>query len=186
MADRRAPLSEETLRETKDDLVRRITDQKRAGGVPNEPGLEADPLGGQRAAEDYIDPILRKVEIDHNRDRDRDLVRVDPDDLSPKFADSKQEVGTYDWNLKTDEVVAHPGSWQAQKQARSDVHQFIKALRLVPEWKALFNKIALTCKLHYRPERFCVPCDRREAAFRHAVARALVEYQRKSKITVGG
>lgn len=186
MADRRAPLTEETLRETKDDLVRRITDQKKAGGVANDdPLLAADPLGGVRDAEAYIDPILRKVEKDHARDRDRDLVRVDPDEMAPRFADTKEDVGTYDWNLKTDEVFARPGSWQAKQQARADVHEFIRALRLVPEWKDLLNRLSLICKLHYKPERFCVACDRREQSIRHAVAKAMVEFRRKSKIVVG-
>lgn len=189
MANQRAPLSEETLRHTREGLLQRITDQKRAGGVPNEPGLEADPLGGQRAAEEYLDPILRRVEVNHERDRLKDMVRVDEDELKPaRFADTKEDVGTYDWNLRTDDVTPHAGSYVPTRDtsARGMVAEFIASLRhhKAPEWYSLLA-IRDMCKAHVlKPSWDCVFCERREAAERRLIAMAIQKYRKKQPLRI--
>lgn len=65
MADRLHPLDEKTLRETKDDLMGRVTRHQKYEG-------SAQP--DVRKAEEFVVPILRKVEVDHDRQRDQQLL----------------------------------------------------------------------------------------------------------------
>jgi hypothetical protein len=187
VADRRAPLTEQVLRETKDDLVRRITDQKRMGGVSSEPGLERDVTGGQRESEIWLEPILRKVEQDHERERDRDVLRPSEPVQEARHVDTKDELGTYDWNLKTDKIVARPGSWQAKTHAQDQVRLFVRGLFKVPEWRDRLMSVAKLCGTHYAPDPSCAPCHRREDAQRRLIAVAMAHFKKKApKITVGG
>ncbi len=185
MSDRRAPLSEEQLRHAREDLLERVTNQKRYGGVPGEEGLEADPTGGQRAAEEYIDPILRKLEVDHDRARDADLVRAD--DATPRFADSKESLGTYDWDLRTDKITPREGAWTptVDNSPTGIMKEFIRSLAThkAPEWHALLAASAM-CRDHFKPRSGCVLCERREATERRLIAQAIVKYRKQKKIVV--
>ncbi len=70
MADIRQPLSEADLRETRDGLIRDVQEQRRIVGVP---------VPDAKMAEQFVDPILRKVEIEHDCERARDIVRPAPE-----------------------------------------------------------------------------------------------------------
>jgi hypothetical protein len=186
MADQRAPLTEEILRETKDDLIRRVADQKRMGGIPNEPLLERDPTGGVRDAEIWLEPILRKVEKDHVRERDRDILRPSEPIQERRHADTKEEVGTYDWNLRTNQIIATPGSWEAKNHAQEKVRAFVASLFRVPEWKDSLTKVARLCGKHYAPNPTCGNCHKREDGLRRLIAVAMTKFKKPAaKVSVG-
>jgi hypothetical protein len=183
--DSRAPLSEQKLREMKDDLVRRVADQKRMGGVPNEPGLERDPMGGVREAEVWLEPILRKVEQDHAREAERSALSEPVQEA--RHVDTKDELGTYDWNLRTNEVIARPGSWEAKRHAQDQVKLFVRSLFKQPEWKDKLVQVAKHCGTHFRPDPYCANCHQREDALRRVIAVAMAHFKKQPpKITVGG
>lgn len=187
MANPRPPLTEEQLRHAREDCLERITQQKRLGGVPGEVGLEADPLGGQRAAEEYLDPILRKLEVEHDAERAKDLVRADEAAPAPRFADTKEDLGTYDWNLKTDQITARPGSFIPKRDTSMQglMKEFVRSLAThkAPEWYALLAAGNM-CKDHFRLTSGCVLCERREASVRHLMAQAIAKYRKQKKIVV--
>ena len=90
------PLDEPTLRDAQDFLVDRIVGQGRELGA--EPNV--------RAARDFIAPILRRVEVDHE-DQVRAGTAPEPLNLDPRdgVKVETETVGRVRWNLETDEAV---------------------------------------------------------------------------------
>lgn len=96
MADVRQPLTEEVLRETREDLIDRYTEQQKIGGVP---------VPSRRDAEGLIDPILHNVEVDHDRERDRDMVRPDPAPYTPKALQGGEWYGEPEHSPRVPEAL---------------------------------------------------------------------------------
>ena len=153
MVKQRERLTETKLREIKSDLLERVTDQQKKWGsvVPD-----------VAAAEAFIDPILRKTEVRHEEDRIQDLIRTEPepavrdDDakaLPETVSGVKDKVvanysGTYDWNLKTDQVTPYKGSWKPKRKPREDAETLaarhrIRFLKNIPEWRTKLEQAFL-------------------------------------------
>lgn len=171
MGNPRPGLTEQDLRETKADLTDRLANQQRIGGVKptksseDHPAFHANAIPDVKAIEDYINPILRKVEVKHEEDRSRDLVRKeeeDPEEMGEEVLtkrenpelekqgirdyDIQQHMGTYQWNLRTDAVAASPGSWTPPPPKRESVRTIaarhrIRFLKQLPEWRKKFEQI---------------------------------------------
>jgi hypothetical protein len=81
MANRRPALTEQDLRETKSNLLGAVNKQiVDWGGIPD-----------TRAAEDFVLPILGKVEYTHEDDRRRDLVAPDRQDAYRDIRDERMQ-----------------------------------------------------------------------------------------------
>lgn len=195
MANQRAPLDAETLRDTRDDLLQRVTDHTRqTGHVPD-----------VRAAEQLIDPILRKVEVDHVSDRQRDLVRAE----AGLRSDGRASDGTLTaagrrrgpkplaqvGGIKSS-VVAGQEPDLAQEHARIRlIRMMAKELLGIPEWKDRLKKVGRMCGRHdgviIPAVQTCFDCSRRERALRQVIARAVKEFghpqkPRENKLIVSG
>lgn len=158
MPDVRAPLTEEVLRETKDDLLSAVQDQRRAIGVP---------VPDAKTAEEFIAPILRQTEVQHERERDRDLVRPAPEvkrrdpawyaepEHSPKMSEVpgtkgtfiSEDIGQVQWQPQTGAVIldAKAKAAVAKMTPKESPHNRavrlrIRALMKLPAWKARLVK----------------------------------------------
>lgn len=184
MAKQRPQLTADTLRETKDDLMQRFADQARAWGC----------MPDLAASEAFIDPILRKVEVRYEEDRRADPLRVDED--APRDGElPKEHVGTYDWNLGTDEVTAHPGSYMPEvKRAPSPEDVFrscTRSLMRVPEFAQRLKAASLLCARHVMLVLDCAACRLREERFGAIMVEAYKRFgdptkPHERKITVTG
>lgn len=156
MTDVRAPLTEEDLRDVKQDLVQRVANQDRYfGGV-----------GSEERAEQLVVPIVEKIARDHDEERRKDLVRpafvpqikpvgqaaaaAERDDVEVKT----QAVGQYDF--ESDKLVLAP-ELAARLREREELEaRFprIRALRQIfhrirtdpemGEWRERVEKVMLT------------------------------------------
>jgi len=141
MADPRPALTEESLRETKENLVGAINRWVEVGGgIPD-----------TRAAEDLIAPILAKSEEANEEDRRRDMVRKDVNetfraDRKDRFRKRAEEMGytfiheelgtvDVDWNrgIATTTVdLAKPG---VEGPAAQATRKRFRELARLPEWR---------------------------------------------------
>lgn len=158
MADVRPDLTEGKMREIHDDLVQRIADQQRVGGVrvfrkeDKHKALDAHVVPDTNAIKEYLKPILRKTEVDYSESQRKDFHRKDDDVIEAeaeleevhgvKGKAYKKYQGTYDWNLRNDSVIARPGSaLPAHKTKKKEPVAMIAArhrirfLKAMPEWK---------------------------------------------------
>lgn len=139
----------ETLKETRNDLLDRVTEQQRRFGM----------LPDVRVAEEFIDPILRKVEVDERdkRPQPKAAARELPDDPTLSRRGNKLPDGTY----RAEEgyagtyafgrpgaglKVIDPAPWVQEKQDTPNVaaaRKCFRAMRQHPDWKARVEKIAL-------------------------------------------
>jgi len=143
--------------------MERITEQHRQWGIM--PQVEA--------AEAFIDPILRKVEVKHEQDRQADALRVLGTE-SP--VPDGEYLGTYDWNLKTDEVKPYEGSWMPKPDGPEEViRKCVRDLLKVPETAHRLTQISLICGRHNSYVEFCNECRTREVRFHEIMWEA---YQR--------
>lgn len=187
MADVRDRLDEVTLRDTKEDLVKRAMNER--------DGLR---LGTVRATEDFINPILHKVEVDHDRDRDKDLVRKDPvttrtvadgqwygePDHSPKLKDysdlgikgtlHQEELGTYALNKATGTIRPLNGAPMPSKKTAKEM--ILQGLLSMPAWNSAFTAANKLCGRHMGMEPGCSECARRERTFRRLIGKGMKTY----------
>ena len=187
MADVRDRLDEATLRDTKEDLVKRAMSEY--------DGLK---LGTVRATEDFINPILHKVEVDHEHDRDKDYLRKEPvttrtigdgewygePDHSPKLKDysdigikgrlHQEEIGTYALNKATGTV--RPLNGAPMPSAKTAKEMVIQGLLAMPAWRTAFQKASAMCGRHMGKEPYCTECERRERTFRRLIGKGMKEY----------
>lgn len=152
--------TEDDLRRAKDNLERVVTDQQRALGVP-------DP--GGRVVGEFIGPILEKVA------RGPAERATDPVKPEPLEGVSVTELGSYDWNLRTNEFHARPGSYLPTPEDR--VRAFIRFLLYIPEVNARFLKIARVCSKHSNLKAGCARCERREEKYRQLMRQCAVKYE---------
>lgn len=145
-------VDEKTLRETKDDLMERVTQHQRYEG-------KAQP--DVRAAEDFLDPILHRVDVDHDKDKAiaekkktantrRNKELKDGDDYGKpnrstvtqregeKVSVFTEEIG--DVILKGDGTISVSPEVQAagiprHTQKEHMVRSCIRAMWQLPEWK---------------------------------------------------
>lgn len=91
MANRRLRVTAGKMREVKGNLMLAMTDHARAvGRIPNVPAVES-----------FLDPILARVEVEHEEDRTRDMMRPERARTGPAMA---RALGDPDVRL-----VAKPG-----------------------------------------------------------------------------
>lgn len=196
----REPLDESTLRETRDELVKGITDTARAMGAI---------APSHRRAEEFIDPILRKVEVDHEAamrgESTAAPVLADParerGEWSPqserrpesvggeKVSFIEKEIGEYQL-LKGGGVrpvgnAPKTGELREAVQARFK-RLMIQALIQDKEWMQVFKSAMFICGKHLAPLRGCAECNKRERFYDELLANAVRLYgdprKDKSKI----
>lgn len=160
-----AKRTEAELRRAKAGAVAAVVEQQRKLGVP---------LPGGRAVDEFVDPIIAKMareEVKPPEDASPEIHRPRPDEDGV----ISQQVGVYDWNLKNDTWTAAPGSYIPNDVDR--MHQIVRQLMKLPEWKAQLLKARSVCKRHVfgGPKASCVKCERREQAVTDVLLRA---YQR--------
>jgi hypothetical protein len=194
---KREPLDEQTLRDTRDELVKGLTDMARAaGGIPS-----------ARMAEDFVNPILNKVMVDHEA-----AMRGEPE--SPVVPDRQRERGEWAGSERKPEAVAdekvsflerNVGEYQLLKgggvrpigdapktgEIREAVQArfkrlMIQALIQHKEWKQVFHNAMFICGKHLAPVRGCAECSKRERFYDELLANAVRLYgdprKDKSKI----
>ncbi len=152
--------TEDDLRRAKDNLERVVTDQQRALGVP-------DP--GGRAVGEFIGPILEKV-ARGPAERKTETVKPEPLD-----GVNVTELGSYDWNLRTNEFTARPGSYLPTPEDR--VRAFIRFLLYIPDVNAHMLRIGRMCSKHTNLTRHCAKCERREEKYRQFMRQCAVKYE---------
>lgn len=96
MAEQRSALDEQTLRETKADLTERIVDQAKISPDIVRSGLGVDPTSVTEI-ESYVAKVVRKAEVKHGEDRQKDALRV-AKPRGPQFEGNEvvnEYAGTY-------------------------------------------------------------------------------------------
>lgn len=194
----REPLDERTLRETREELVKGITDTARAmGGMPS-----------QRAAENFIDPILRKVEVDHEAAMRGELgPQPTPDqprergDWASQSERKPESVGGEDVSFIERELgeyqllkgggVRPIGDAPTSAEIKEAVHVrfkrlMIQALIQHKDWLQVFKNAMFICGKHLSPMKGCAECSKRERFYDELLANAVRLYgdprKDKSKI----
>lgn len=161
--DVRPALTEETLRETKDDLLTRVTEQQRQVGM----------LPEVDRAEAFILPILAKVAVDHEEDRARDAVRASARQRQAEVLEDARRrriisdptvtyshAGEFSWNLDTDEVRPTGGSPFADAETRRRLAEGrlraqVRGLLGMPAWRERFDAVgALKVSTAERDRRY--------------------------------
>lgn len=138
----KGPLTEDKIREVKADLMERVTNQQEVFGCDRD----------TRRAEDFINPILHKLDVDSREEKPEPpppspVVRNERRDLGNGAELTKEEVGTYDWNLRTNKVQAAPGSFMPSRRKRKEhvetiaARHRVKFLKGLPEWRAKMETI---------------------------------------------
>lgn len=156
--------TEDDLRRAKDNLRSVVSDQQRKLGVPDPGGREVDA---------FIAPILEKVaRTEHVSDEEKTLPQPARDPLEGVTA---VELGSYDWNLTTNEFAARPGSYVPTPEDRLRV--FIRFLLYQPEVNAAMLRVGRICDRHTKLRAGCFLCERREVQFRELLRRCAVKYQ---------
>lgn len=154
------PLREEDLRDAKDFLVGAIADQAHALGI--EPNV--------RAHEDFVAPILRKVEIDVEAERQAELAAPAPPAPDPDAPLGPWEVRE---NLETGEIrmgVEVAAELERQRAAETEdviAHRlYLRLLASKPDWKKRILAIALSRDLS-QPQKKAKLHDLFTASFRY-------------------
>ena len=145
--------TEKDLRRAKASALQAVTDQQRRLGVP-------DP--GGRVVEEFVDPIIAKMDREGPGEPRVTAApeRQRPDDV---FV---EQIGVYDWNLRTDEVVVHEGSYQP---GHVDLmHAVFQKLMRHPSWRDKVVAAREQCKRHLIGGQLpgCASCARRERHLR--------------------
>lgn len=151
--------SEKTLRQVKGDLTERFAHQQQIGGVSVPADQDHKALHGSvvpdvRAIDDYLDPILRKVDAEEEQAKATpvqddvteavDYVEERTDkQTGDKYKVAVEHKGFYDWNLKTNGFVASPGSFIPPAKKKESVETIaarhrIRFLKALPEWNKKF------------------------------------------------
>jgi hypothetical protein len=155
--------TEADLRRAKDNLQRVVTDQQRDLGVPNP---------GGRVVDEFIGPILEKVaRTDAATSTGNE---GEPNGREPLEGVTVTELGSYDWNLRTDEIVARPGSYLPTAEDR--LRLFVRFLLYKPEVNAAMLRIGRMCEKHTRMRQDCTKCERRETKLRELMRRCAAKY----------
>jgi hypothetical protein len=108
-----APLTEETLRAVRDDLLERVTDQQEAFGI----------LPRVHQAEQVIGPIVEKISRDHDRQERRAPARPAPAQAVREDADgtthitSKGLVGRFNFTTGEMEVTPEAAAHLAERNS---------------------------------------------------------------------
>ena len=157
---RRKRIDAATIRDTRDDLVSRITTQAKMIG------LMPDVI----AAEKFVDPILRKVEVDASSETDRapsgskDREHSSGEwtgepGHSPKVPGGSEVrvsgSGPVRWDLKTNQVHAPWVKTPKESPKTAAARECFRVMRLMPEWRHLVEKVAFsTLSLKDKEQRF--------------------------------
>lgn len=188
-----------TLRDVRNELVGLTMDQARATGVP---------VPSVRLAEQFVDPIMRKVEVDAARDAD--AIQSAPsknktvkagewygeEGHSPQIGGEKsriqgnaevrsEELGEYklgkDGKLK-------PMNGAPVPKGPTVLELVIKKLLSHPQWRDSVLAASKLCGKHMTPAAMCSSCERREARLIEIVGQAKSKFtkQRDRRIIVGG
>jgi hypothetical protein len=154
---RKASLTETDLRDVREDLVERITDQQEAFGI----------LPRARQAEEAVGPILEKIDRDHERQRDRDTIaRAAARPAQAQAEDVKvtsEVAGSFDF--ATGKLVVSP-EMAAKLDAREGDHasttrRIFHRIRTDPamgEWKAKVTKILFAPLPPGHTPQLCAGC----------------------------
>lgn len=146
------------LKKTRDSLVGAVLKQVKEWG---------DPLPSSRAAEDFVDPIIRKVDVDlesqpsttSKESQRTGTKKLDKDGWvgepqhSPRMPEgtkiSYENLGEFEWNLRTNEVAPKSGAktpWARPKEnlRTASARECFRLMRLMPEWRELVEKAAFS------------------------------------------
>lgn len=176
-------LDEGTLREVKDDLMERLSDQQRQVGVIPRPDL----------SEKFIDPIIRKVEVDHELERQKAIVRAEAgiNDL-PDGGDGKI-LPTGRRRMRRAPLAGAPGVASGGRVARFAINvgdemkeqaqlatlqrMMVKHLLELPDWKPRLLKAVKACGKHdgtiVPADQHCMDCTMRERKLQEILAQAV-------------
>lgn len=167
--------NEQDLRQAKDRARKAVVDQQAALGVP---------VPGGRAVDEFVDPIIAKMEREEVRERAPESAP----ERDPEV--TEEHVGTYDWDLRKDVLTAHDGSWTPGKTDR--LHMIMQKLLQLPDWKIKILAARDLCKHHQLGGVFrgCANCSMRERRLEEILFDAYKKYgnpfQRKDpRIVVG-
>lgn len=188
MADREAPLTGEELRETRDDLLERLHGDPL---MQSATGAET-----QRAAEEYLGPILRRVEVDHEDKRTKAL--------APAAAPARRELGAGAWVGQEDHSprvpqpvmgehvtffteqlgdlpadggappssILAPGQRPPLTPRQRLAVECTETMLALPDWAPLVRAAHGSCHKHaLTMDRHCLECGQREQALRDLVSR---------------
>lgn len=168
---------EEDLRRAKDNAFAVVTEQQKKLGCFD---------AGGRAVDAFIAPILEKIA---RTDSEQVKPAPEPVEREPIGDVSFAELGSYDWNLATNEFTAHAGAYVPTAEERLRV--FIRFLMAQPEASQALIKVSRVCMRHTTLRKDCTHCERRELRFRQIVRQCAVKYgyghhAPAPKIIVGG
>lgn len=175
-------LDAETLREVKGDLVERLTDQQRLAGV----------LPNPEAAEAFVAPILRKVEVDAELERQRAIVRAEAGISENDLHDGGDRKVLPSGRVRGRALpAARPGSkasvsrfavdmseeMRQQAQLATLQRMMIKHLLELPDWKPRILKAIRMCGKHdgtiKAADQSCVECSMRERKLKEIIGQAV-------------
>lgn len=189
--------SDETLREVRGELVGEVVEQARNWGVP---------VPSVRDAEKFVDPIMRKVEVDSEREANA-IAKPDVNkkagpgewygekDHSPQIGVSSlvqdggevrsEELGEY--RVGKDGKLT-PLNGAPMPKPPTVLELVIKKLLTHPQWREQILAATKLCDKHLHPKLHCVLCERREARLSEIVwqAKNKLTKQRERRIMVGG
>jgi len=157
VGNQRPELDAATLRETRDGLLKAVQDQRRDVGVP---------VPDERTAAEFIDPIMRKVEVDNAESRIKDLTRpprkpapeqdgewLGEPDHAPKLTEIPGTVTTYSTGSAGTALLTPGGPaiykpaapWDRPRTKHGPntdaMLQRIRELKALPEWRKRLEKI---------------------------------------------
>lgn len=180
------------LKEVRDSLVADIVEQGRALGAP---------VPDVRKAEQFIDPIMRRVEADVVREADAIQPIPQPVEKTRKGGDwygeaehSKKvpegaevrakELGTY----KVGKDGIKPINGAPMPEKASMLSLVIKKLLSHPDWKPAIMAANAICDRHLSAMPGCVLCERRESKLLEIFGKAKSTFnkQRERRLIVGG
>lgn len=168
----RAPLDELDLRDVKDDLTQRVTDQQKAFGMVPDVG----------AAERFIDPIIEKI----NRDQDN-LIRREPLKPKPRRPDKEgvevshgPAVATVDF--ATEQAQVHRPDMLMRRNREMTVQEeairgALQAMRVNPAleaWKRRIQSIYDKPLPNGHSISACAPCGGGQCVLRENAFRVVI------------
>ena len=189
------------LKEVRDGLIGDVVEQGRRMGAP---------VPNIRGVEKFIDPIMRRVEVDAEKTEAVESARETPDlnksaktgewygqpDHSPLIGGpgsriqgeaevKSRELGEY--ALSKDGTLK-PKNGAPMPRAASVLELIIKKMVTHPSWREPILIATRICDKHMSALPGCVLCERREARLLEIVAKAKTTFtkQRERRLIVGG
>lgn len=137
------------LKDIRDKIVGKVMEQCRVWG---------DPLPRTKLAEEFVDPIIRKVEVDNETSRVHEMYHgqekvsaagwTGEQGHSVKVPEnttiSREEIGTV--QMGTGKFIPHHDCEVSEKREDSPAvaaaREVLRVMRQMPEWKAAIEKVA--------------------------------------------